>query len=729
MTGPQGMGPLMSYGVTTLGDVFTPELTEDFTSGLGTWDFNLVATNWLITDLGDVPWSVSGGEALLSGLNPGALADSVGPSSPKMWASLENREDLTTGGNRTAKMFINFSRFTNSSVSSSAYFGAFGRDAGGSFVSVGKIMNGTTTTWMKQYNPLPIGTIVRVRHDGIGTITVDIDGVDAILFRDPAFLRARGWGIGGQSASGYDVAVDNLTSGTWGDIGIPVPWWIGDTADTDQITAGLWVRNAASGGVWPKHRTIGTDGGSYYSSSATFTGRWIELSNTSLLLGDCFCEATMSPDTSVLDMRMTLRGNSLLTQGYQFYWRSDSGGQWVIQRWDGTIIGTAAASNPGRYTMRGQCQGTSIKLFQLVSGNWVLRVSVTDSTYSAGNISFYFNDVSNQGTPEVSDICFGNIPTSLGCRVERQTVDTTTAAHIEFEILFDEPTSDFTAGDIVLSGAGTTGAGVTITGSGRKYTATVTGMEATGIVQLDVPAACCTALTHGASNTASTSIDNTVTSGLLTLSGMRGIWDASEFTSGTSAVKNWAGGAFDPVVGQMDNAFGSNLVTISGRQWYSFTYTNSNSRLVTNGTSPMNGVTAPQWLMIVVDTDGNVVFYDCADSGSARAHCYNLGGANITMYGSSAVVVGTDDDNAHVYFFLWNGASSKFFKDGVLIGTFNPGTPSVAGTIRMAIGNVAGGGVPGSAGTKFGMWMVGDGVPSDANIIACMNNWKAIFSI
>lgn len=563
MTGPQGMGVLKPK----IGNVFTVEIIEDFTSGLGTWDWNLVNSAWLSTDLGDVPWSVSGGNALLSGVNPGVLADNAGPSSPKMWASLENKEDLTAGGVRSARMFINFSRFANTAPSSTAYWGSFGRDAGGSYVAVGKVWNSVDTTWMKQYNPLPSGTVIRVRHDGIGTVTLDIDGDDVIEWKDDVFLRALGWGIGGQAATGEDVAVDNLQSGTWGTIGIPVPWRIGDRADTDQITAGLWTRTHATWPAWSG--TSGPSGPSYRSQSGTSTTRFIRVSDTSLMLGDSFVEAGMDADTSVMDLYACIRANVTFTQGYYARWTADAGGKWQIGNLAGGEVASAAAANPGFYRMRFQAIGNTLKLFQWVTNTWVLRVTATDATWSAGTIGFGFNDVFNQGIPDVDDIVYGNIPTVLACRVERVSADVVTTDIAYFQIIFDEPTSDFTRADIVLSGSASGDCTVALSGSGRQYTAAVVGIRVTGEIELSVPAGGCTAITHGGSNTDSYSIDNTVTVTPETLLWWNDPDDSSFVTMSGSNIDLIAdkspGGLYD-----LDNTGTLQLVTIGSRDFIDF---------------------------------------------------------------------------------------------------------------------------------------------------------------
>ena len=87
--------------------------------------------------------------------------------------------------------------------------------------------------------------------------------------------------------------------------------------------------------------------------------------------------------------------------------------------------------------------------------------------------------------------------------------DPTSTSPILFSVVFSESVSNFTTGDVTLSGtAGATTAAVS--GSGTTYTVSVSGMTANGTVTATVPAAAASD-TLGNPSAMSTSTDNTVT--------------------------------------------------------------------------------------------------------------------------------------------------------------------------------------------------------------------------
>ena len=87
--------------------------------------------------------------------------------------------------------------------------------------------------------------------------------------------------------------------------------------------------------------------------------------------------------------------------------------------------------------------------------------------------------------------------------------DPTSASPIDFTVVFGEPVSDFTTGEVTLSGtAGATTA--VVSGSGTTYTVAVSGMTTGGSVIATVPAGVARD-SAGNPNLASTSSDNTVT--------------------------------------------------------------------------------------------------------------------------------------------------------------------------------------------------------------------------
>ncbi|MCB0741652.1 MAG: lamin tail domain-containing protein, partial [Chitinophagaceae bacterium] len=88
--------------------------------------------------------------------------------------------------------------------------------------------------------------------------------------------------------------------------------------------------------------------------------------------------------------------------------------------------------------------------------------------------------------------------------------DPTSASPINFTVVFSESVSDFTTGDVTLSGtAGATTA--TVTGSGTTYNVAVTGMTSSGTVIATIAGGVATGDGSAAPNDPSTSTDNSVT--------------------------------------------------------------------------------------------------------------------------------------------------------------------------------------------------------------------------
>ncbi len=88
--------------------------------------------------------------------------------------------------------------------------------------------------------------------------------------------------------------------------------------------------------------------------------------------------------------------------------------------------------------------------------------------------------------------------------------DPTSTSPINFTVVFSEPVTGFTTGDVTLSGTAgaTTG---TVTGSGATYNVAVSGMTSSGTVIATIMAGVATGTINVLGNAASTSTDNTVT--------------------------------------------------------------------------------------------------------------------------------------------------------------------------------------------------------------------------
>ena len=104
-------------------------------------------------------------------------------------------------------------------------------------------------------------------------------------------------------------------------------------------------------------------------------------------------------------------------------------------------------------------------------------------------------------------------PPSVSINQAVGQADPTTTSPIQFRVVFDEPVTGFATGDVTLSGtAGATTAVVTevAPNDGTTYDVAVSGMTTSGTVVATIPAGVATDA-EGNANTASTTIDNTVT--------------------------------------------------------------------------------------------------------------------------------------------------------------------------------------------------------------------------
>uniref|UniRef100_UPI0033658B4A hypothetical protein n=1 Tax=Candidatus Albibeggiatoa sp. nov. BB20 TaxID=3162723 RepID=UPI0033658B4A len=107
----------------------------------------------------------------------------------------------------------------------------------------------------------------------------------------------------------------------------------------------------------------------------------------------------------------------------------------------------------------------------------------------------------------VSGFSDGNSPTLTINQASGQS-DPTNGSPIDFTVVFSEPVTDFTTGDIALSGtAGATT--TTVTGSGTTYNVAVSGMTSDGTVIATINAGVAHDM-NGNANEASTSTDNIV---------------------------------------------------------------------------------------------------------------------------------------------------------------------------------------------------------------------------
>src|SRR5262245_38492141 len=145
--------------------------------------------------------------------------------------------------------------------------------------------------------------------------------------------------------------------------------------------------------------------------------------------------------------------------------------------------------------------------------------------------------------------------------------DPANSGPIKFDVVFSEPVNGFTGSDVSFTG-GTVGGTLvaTVTGTGAKYTVSVTGMTGDGTVVASI-AAGKAADRAGNTNRASTSTDNTVTftSAAPTDTGMTSTLpdkDAPDWVTQTSGLKIW-----DITVGQGDPVQAGDSIRVSYTGW------------------------------------------------------------------------------------------------------------------------------------------------------------------
>jgi hypothetical protein len=103
-----------------------------------------------------------------------------------------------------------------------------------------------------------------------------------------------------------------------------------------------------------------------------------------------------------------------------------------------------------------------------------------------------------------------NAPPTVTVEQKVGQADPTNAGTVEFTVTFSESVSGFDGSDVVLSGSAIAGATKSVTGGPTTYNVAVGALTADGTIIADVPAGA--AIDQGGlSNSASTSVDNTVT--------------------------------------------------------------------------------------------------------------------------------------------------------------------------------------------------------------------------
>lgn len=280
-----------------------------------------------------------------------------------------------------------------------------------------------------------------------------------------------------------------------------------------------------------------------------------------------------------------------------------------------------------------------------------------------------------------------------------------------FDVVFSEDVTGFTGGDLNLFGSAlpTTAA---VTGSGDTYVVEVTGMTVTGTVRAVVRPSTVTGVVTGDTNRTSTSIDNTINWELVPEIATYD-WD---FSVPASVTSDGTGVLF---VTDVINGF-----TMQRVDNFATTYPSGTQ----NGLNFMRGVAAEyvestivesqpigvQWVGALNDLAGSVTnfpFQLAVPSPSTAPQMVEFAGNWDISAGGTGFSLGAADQNWHVWYIEFNGASSRAWRDDVLIAS---GTVGGTATNGITWFNAATGD-QNTQNISIGQLRIIIGVPSDAD--------------
>ncbi len=146
-----------------------------------------------------------------------------------------------------------------------------------------------------------------------------------------------------------------------------------------------------------------------------------------------------------------------------------------------------------------------------LNANGSFTYTPTSGYHGADSFTYKANDGAADSNVATVSLTI-NAVTLLAVTINQATgqVDPTNRSPINFTVVFSEPVSDFTTGDVTFSGTAPGTLVGTVTGSGTTYNVAVSGMTGSGTVVASIAAG----KAHDAAgnpNAASTSTDNTVT--------------------------------------------------------------------------------------------------------------------------------------------------------------------------------------------------------------------------
>lgn len=308
--------------------------------------------------------------------------------------------------------------------------------------------------------------------------------------------------------------------------------------------------------------------------------------------------------------------------------------------------------------------------------------------------------------------------------------DPTSTTPILFDVVFSEPVTGFATGDVTLTSSTAGGSLVgTVIGSSDIYTVSVAGMTTTGNVTASIASGVCTAIATGVPNRPSTSVDNTVAwvSPVPPPSTIYW-WDFSyaPSRSDTGSTINSVTDRISSLV--MTNIANATAVTDLGGQGLTAcqlsSYGGPFNRMTAN---PPIGQAQPIWVSFVGKltkkpggSEGFKANWFSATNVGGDAPSFRSGSLvsdgnnNILAYAGSSLVDGAAaDENLHIFYVEYNGASSKIYIDGSLVASGAAGS-SGWGTV-FTLFNLLGGGV--ESNETIGEIAFGTGTNPNATVL------------
>ena len=278
------------------------------------------------------------------------------------------------------------------------------------------------------------------------------------------------------------------------------------------------------------------------------------------------------------------------------------------------------------------------------------------------------------------------------------------ASPIVFDVVFSEVVSGFTGSDVTLGGTAAPTTAV-VSGAGAIYSVLVSGMSGSGTVNAVIPAGRVYSPITGGTNYASTSTDNEVDF-FAPPTGAVHWFDFSDLTSLTFTGPN-INTATDLISGLVLTSVGtvSPAGTIGNAGLASAraeSYGVSTTRMA-NASGSLVG-NQPIWVSAVAHVSSGAggykgSFFELSSGIGPQGRTGNMvGELDNHVYleaGSSIEGAFNSDGYAHVYFWIFDGASSFLYMDGQLIASGNGGTnPGTLGG-ALTLFNAHGGGYTG----------------------------------